>query len=251
LVCGGTTSKQIAKESHCKPIGYGAMLLEGMVALIALATVIIVAPDEIRGRSPGTLYGNGIATFISVMLGKQAYLFAATFGAMAFSTFVFDTLDVATRLGRYLLQELFGRQSRSAGVLGSLATAGVSLLVLLSAQPGSWRQFWVLFGTSNQLLASLTLLGVTVWLYREGKRYWYTLLPMLFVFAVTIVALVIQIWVGWSAFRRLGLTFDSAILNGLVAAALFGLAIVFVIEAIRAVRRAAALRAGNIAPSTA
>ena len=251
LVCGGTTSKQIAKESHCEPIGYGAMLLEGMVALIALATVIIVAPDEIRGRSPGTLYGNGIATFISVMLGKQAYLFAATFGAMAFSTFVFDTLDVATRLGRYLLQELFGRQSRSAGVLGSLATAGVSLLVLLSAQPGSWRQFWVLFGTSNQLLASLTLLGVTVWLYREGKRYWYTLLPMLFVFAVTIVALVIQIWVGWSAFRRLGLTFDSAILNGLVAAALFGLAIVFVIEAIRAVRRAAALRAGNIAPSTA
>jgi carbon starvation protein len=251
LVCGGTTSKQIAKESHCKPIGYGAMLLEGMVALIALATVIIVAPDEIRGRSPGTLYGNGIATFISVMLGKQAYLFAATFGAMAFSTFVFDTLDVATRLGRYLLQELFGRQSRSAGVLGSLATAGVSLLVLLSAQPGSWRQFWVLFGTSNQLLASLTLLGVTVWLYREGKRYWYTLLPMLFVFAVTIVALVIQFWVGWSAFRRLGLTFDSAILNGLVAAALFGLAIVFVIEAIRAVRRAAALRAGNIAPSTA
>jgi carbon starvation protein len=237
LVCGGTTSKQIAKESHCKPIGYGAMLLEGMVALIALATVIIVAPDEIRGRSPGTLYGNGIATFISVMLGKQAYLFAATFGAMAFSTFVFDTLDVATRLGRYLLQELFGRQSRSAGVLGSLATAGVSLLVLLSAQPGSWRQFWVLFGTSNQLLASLTLLGVTVWLYREGKRYWYTLLPMLFVFAVTIVALVIQIWVGWSAFRRLGLTFDSAILNGLVAAALFGLAIVFVIEAIRAVHR--------------
>jgi hypothetical protein len=57
--------------------------------------------------------------------------------------------------------------------------------------------------------------------------------------------------VGWSAFRRLGLTFDSAILNGLVAAALFGLAIVFVIEAIRAVRRAAALRAVNIAPSTA
>jgi carbon starvation protein len=250
LVCGGTTSKQIAKESHCKPIGFGAMLLEGLVALIALATVIIVAPGEIGGRAPGKLYGDGIASFISVILGKQAYTFAATFGAMAFSTFVFDTLDVATRLGRYLLQELLGKQSRMAGVAASLATAGVSLLVLLSAQPGSWRQFWVLFGTSNQLLASLTLLGITVWLYREGKRYWYTLLPMIFVFAVTITALVIQMWVGWMAFRRLGLSFDSAILNGVVAAALFLLALVFVVEAIRSVRRAAALRPSGVAIST-
>ena len=247
LVCGGTTSRQIAKESHCKPIGYGAMLLEGLVALIAVATVIIVAPGEIAGRAPGKLYGDGIATFISVIFGKQAFFFAATFGAMAFSTFVFDTLDVATRLGRYLLQELFGRQSRAAGVAGSLATAGVSLLVLLSAQPGSWRQFWVLFGTSNQLLASLTLLGITVWLYREGKRYWYTLLPMLFVFAVTITALLIQMWVGLSALRRLGFSFDSAILNGAVSLVLLLLSLVFVVEALRSVRRAAAARPAKIA----
>jgi carbon starvation protein len=251
LVCGGTTSKQIAKESHCKPIGYGAMLLEGLVALIALATVIIVAPGDLGERAPGKLYGDGIAAFISVIFGDEAYVFAATFGAMAFSTFVFDTLDVATRLGRYLLQELFGTQTRLAGVAGSLATAGVSLLILISAQPGSWRQFWVLFGTSNQLLASLTLLGITVWLYREGKRYWYTLLPMVFVFFVTIIALAIQIWVGWIAFRRLGVSFDSAILNGGVAITLLALAMIFLAEAVRSIRRASAGRSADVAPSTA
>ncbi|MEO5937171.1 MAG: carbon starvation CstA family protein, partial [Terriglobales bacterium] len=175
LVCGGTTSKQIAKESHCKSVGFGAMLLEGVVAIIALATVMIVAPSDIAGRAPGKLYGDGLATFFGVIFGKEYVIFAATFGAMAFSTFVFDTLDVSTRLGRYLLQELTGSSSRVAGVMASAVTAGTALLILLSAQPGSWRQFWVLFGTSNQLLAALTLLGITVWLYRSGKRYWYTL----------------------------------------------------------------------------
>jgi carbon starvation protein len=241
LVCGGTTSKQIARESHCKPIGFGGMLLEGFVAVIALATVMIVAPGEIGARAPGKLYGDGIASFMTVILGKDAFLFAVTFGAMAFSTFVFDTLDVATRLGRYLLQELAGTTSKLSAVIASAVTSLAALVVLLSATAGSWRQFWVLFGTSNQLLASLTLLGVTVWLYRSGRRYWYTLAPMLFVMTVTVSALFLQIGAGVRAIAASGLQFSPDVLNGFVALALLALAIVFVGEAVRtvlAVRRA-------------
>jgi carbon starvation protein len=240
LVCGGTTSKQIARETHCKPIGFGGMLLEGFVAVIALSTVMIVAPMEVGSRSPGKLYGDGVAAFLTVLLGSEAFVFAATFGAMAFSTFVFDTLDVATRLGRYLLQELSGKNSRQAGVLAAAATAGVSLLILLSSHPGSWRLFWVLFGTSNQLLAALTLLAITVWLYRSGRRYWYTLLPMVFVLVVTLTALVLQIAAGARTIFQEGLSFNPTILNGAVAAALLLLALSFLVEAAKSVRAARA-----------
>lgn len=238
LVCGGTTSKQIARETDCKPVGFGAMLLEGFVAVIALATIMIVAPSDIAGRGPGKLYGDGIASFLTVFLGKEAFLFAATFGAMAFSTFVFDTLDVATRLGRYLLQELTGSTSRRSALLATAATAGAPLAVLFSGGQGAWRKFWVLFGTSNQLLACFTLMVVTVWLYRTGRRYWFTLLPMLFVLAVTVSALVIQAGAGVSHVRKDGFEFEPAVLNGIVAAGMLALAAMFIYESVRAVIRA-------------
>ena len=114
LVCSGTTSKR-SQGSDCKPVGYGGMLLEGLVAVIALATIMIKAPEVSKGAAPGRVYGDGIARFLTVIIGQGAFLFAATFGAMAFSTFVFDTLDVATRLGRLILQAR-RRHSRTAAL---------------------------------------------------------------------------------------------------------------------------------------
>ena len=96
---------------HVKPVGYGAMLAEAFVALIAIVTIMIVTPAEITGLEPGTIYGNGIGRFMTLLVGQENLGFAITFGAMAFSTFVFDTLDVCTRLGRYIIQELFGWKS--------------------------------------------------------------------------------------------------------------------------------------------
>jgi carbon starvation protein len=242
LICGGTTSKQIAKESHCKPIAFGAMLLEGFVAVIALATVMILAPADAGKLPPARVYGDGLASFLSILLGKNAILFCATFGAMAFSTFVFDTLDVSTRLGRYLLQELFNAPGKVAGVLAAGATAGVPLVMLLKADPAAYRLFWTLFGTSNQLLAALTLLGVTVWLYRSGRRCWYTLWPMVFVMTITVWALVIQVYVGArdasaGSWRTAAKDLNPTVMNAGVAVMLLGLAGVFVYEAVAAVRR--------------
>ena len=166
----GTTSKQIDKESDMHPIGYGAMLAEGLVALLALATVMIMSADEVRGLTPGTVYGNGLGEFLTLIIGKENLPFAITFGAMAFSTFVFDTIDVATRLGRYLIQELTGLKTLSGAALATLVTVGVPALLLSMAGPGSWSRFWTLFGASNQLLAALTLLSVTMWLKESGRR---------------------------------------------------------------------------------
>lgn len=261
LICGGTTSKQVAKETHCRPVAFGAMLLEGLVAIIALSTVMMLSPEESRGAPAARIYGDGLASFLTMLLGPQAFVFCATFGAMAFSTFVFDTLDVSTRLGRYLLTELFtsargahageeepggvadsrwGVQALAAGL-----TAGAPLLILMTADPASYRLFWTLFGTSNQLLASLTLLGVWIWLRASGKRARYVFLPMLFVMGITVWALVIQVGVGVrdalrGAWRTDGGDMNPTILNGVVATALFALAVVFVIEAIKATRRAGA-----------
>lgn len=193
LVCSGTTSKQIARESHCHPVGFGAMLLEGFVAVIALATAMVISGSEMTGKAPGTIYGIGLGRFVAVVLGERHLAVATTFGAMAFSTFVFDTLDVSTRLGRYILQELFGWKSRAGGLIATALTAGAPMSFIFIATPGSWRSFWTLFGTSNQLLAALSLMGVSVWLQRMGKRYWYTLVPTVLVSLVTVSSLVLQI----------------------------------------------------------
>ncbi|HET6350103.1 MAG TPA: carbon starvation CstA family protein [Candidatus Krumholzibacteria bacterium] len=232
LVCSGTTCKQVDRESHMQPIGYGAMLGEGFVALIALVTIMIAAPGSTKGLSPGTIYGNGIGQFLTLVIGKNRLAFATTFGAMAFSTFVFDTLDVCMRLGRYLLQELFNWRTRTGGMVLTLASVVIPVYILAFGESGAWLKFWTLFGASNQLLAALSLLVITVWLHQARKRIAFTLLPMLFVLVITL----------WSLIRlaianaMLAKGIDVAGMNAVSAAALTALALYLVISAIRKTR---------------
>lgn len=232
LVCSGTTSKQVDKESHIHPVGYGAMLAEGFVALIALVTVMIVAQDGLQGLAPGTVYGNGIGRFMVLLIGEENLGFAITFGAMAFSTFVFDTLDVSARLGRYLLQEILGWKGRPGAVAGTVATVAAPALLLSFAGEGMWQKFWTLFGASNQLLAALTFLSITVWLHQARKRIAFTLYPMLFVLTITLWALGKLTWANLAATKGL----DVELLNGLAALLLIVLAIYLAISALLKLR---------------
>ncbi|HEX7184492.1 MAG TPA: carbon starvation CstA family protein [Thermoanaerobaculia bacterium] len=233
LVCSGTTSKQVDRESHIHPVGFGAMLAEGFVALIALVTIMIVLPENTKGLAAGTIYGNGIGNFMTLLIGERNLGFAITFGAMAFSTFVFDTLDVSTRLGRYLLQELLGWKGKAGAVAGTALTVIAPAALLLLAGEGMWQKFWTLFGASNQLLAALTLLSITVWLHQARKRIAFTLLPMLFVLTITLWAL------GKLTIANLMLTkgFDIELLNGVAALLLILLAIYLAIAALLKVRQ--------------
>jgi len=232
LVCSGTTSKQLDKESHARPIGYGAMLAEGFVAFMALVIVMIASNELLYGPdgkafAAGKIYGNGIGEFLTLLIGKENLPFAITFGAMAFSTFVFDTLDVGMRLGRYLVQELIGVPGRLGAVIGTLATVALPFFLIFYAKPGSWVEFWTLFGASNQLLAALTLLSITAWLYKARKRIAFTLLPMLFVLSITLWALASLVIGNFRASNG----FDIKMVNGLASLVLIGLAIFLVITA--------------------
>jgi carbon starvation protein len=232
LVCTGTTSKQIDRESHCQPVGYGAMLAEGFVALIAMVTIMIMTTDEAKGLGPGTIYGNGIGQFMTLLIGRENLAFAITFGAMAFSTFVFDTLDVATRLGRYIVQEWFGWTGRMGMIGGTALTVALPMFVIATAPDGSYINFWTLFGASNQLLAALTLLSVTVWLYQSRQRFGFTLFPMIFVLVMTLWAL------GKIAIGNFQTTrgIDVQFFNGLASSAFVLLALYLAITALLKLR---------------
>ena len=236
LVCSGTTSKQVARESDCRPVGYGAMLLEAFVALIALSTVMIASDAALAGKGPGLVYAQGLGVYLAAIIGEEHRLFATTFAAMAFSTFIFDTLDVSTRLGRYILEELMERSSRATAVGATAMTVLVPLAWLILAGEGAYRFFWVLFGTSNQLLAALSLLAIAVWLRRSGRRSAFAWVPMLFVMAITVWSLVAQIAAVARSASTSGLKLDTPTLNAFVCVLLLVLVGILVREAVRVMR---------------
>jgi carbon starvation protein len=152
---------------------------------------------------------------------------------MAFSTFIFDTLDVSMRLGRYIVQELFGLPGRVGAVVGTLATVAVPFVLIFFAKPGSYLDFWTLFGASNQMLAALTLLSITVWLYKARKRIAFTLLPMIFVLVITFYALGLMVYGNFAASTGL----DTKMVNGVASLALILLAIYLAVTAFVKVKR--------------
>jgi carbon starvation protein len=200
LICSGTTSKQLAKEIDAKPIAYGAMLLEGMVAVVSLCCVMMLAADHtlLANPKPDLIYANGVGNFLG-KLGIPAH-YGVSFALMAFTTFVYDTLDVCTRLGRFIIQELTGQHNRFGRLLGTGLTAGVPILFVMQKTVDAagrpqpvWRLFWNLFGASNQLLAALTLLGITVWLWRTYRARWVwfvTGIPTVLMYVMSTWALV-------------------------------------------------------------
>ncbi|HYP51420.1 MAG TPA: carbon starvation CstA family protein, partial [Pyrinomonadaceae bacterium] len=245
LVCSGTTSKQIDKETHTHPIGYGAMLAEGFVAFIALVTIMIVAESATKGVPPGKIYGDGIGRFLTILIGRDNLPFAVTFGAMAFSTFVFDTLDVCTRLGRYIIQELFGLKGRIGALIGTLSFVALPFVCITVAPKNSYLEFWTLFGASNQLLAALTLLSITIWLYQARQRIAFTLVPMLFVLTITLWALSAMVVGNFRAAQG----FDIKFVNAIASLSLILLAIYLVVVAlfkIQTMKRTGRLTAESI-----
>jgi len=239
IVSSGTTSKQIAKEGDCHLVGYGGMLLEGLVALTALSTVMILAKgDVLTGASPDRIYAAGLSRFVHHFGIPQG--FARSFALLAFTTFIYDTLDVATRLARYIFQELVGWKGvggRVAGTFLSLAIPLVCVSLKMTDAQGhlipAWKVFWTIFGTSNQLLAALTLMTLSIWLMRSGKPWWVSAVPSAFLMIITV----------WSLFliikpSLLKLLSGTPVLDpiGIVALLLFVLAALLVFEALRSLK---------------
>lgn len=241
LIASGTTSKQLRSERDAKLVGYGTMLLEAMVAIVSLCCVMMFAYGSkelaiTKEHGPSMVYAEGIAKFLDV-IGIDRGIGLA-FALMAFTTFVYDTLDVCTRLGRFIIQELTGWRDWRGAWLGTALTAGVPIYFLLrhpdNAPLPVYQIFWQLFGASNQLLAALTLLGVTVWLYRTRRQAWVWIVTGL----PTVWMYVMSTWGLWrltapgfrAADKSFQLPVDPVPWAGVV---LLALAVLMLFEAVR------------------
>lgn len=193
IVASGTTSKQLACETDAKPVAYGAMLVEGVLAVVALAAVMILSSKP-AGQTPVAVFAGGIGTFFS-SLGIPASV-ASTFGLLAVSTFLLTTLDTCTRLGRFIFQEFFGlagTAGRLVSTAATLAIPGILVFVQVKGPDGkvlpAWQMIWPAFGATNQLLGALALMVVLLWLAQTRQRAGFVVAPMLFMFASTLTAL--------------------------------------------------------------
>jgi carbon starvation protein len=196
IVSSGTTAKQIKCESDTRRIGYGGMLVEGIVAIIALGTVmgLTFGSDALRGDPVG-LFSAGIGRFFGTLGIPIQY--GTMLGLLALSTFLLTTLDTCTRLARYVLQEFFGwdnakSQVRWMATILTLILPGVMAFLTYTTPTGQtipvWRAVWPVFGATNQLLAGLALLAVTVWLKRTGRTWKFVGIPMVFMVGMTLTA---------------------------------------------------------------
>jgi carbon starvation protein len=251
IVASGTTSKQLARETDARRIGYGAMLLEGLVAVLALATVMALAPGDVaaaKKEGPNMVYAGGIASYLG-MFGLP-HKVGMGFALLAFSTFVYDTLDVCTRLARYIFQELTGLKGRVGGFAATAFTLAIPLAFLLLIQrEQAWRVAWNIFGASNQLLASLTLMAIAVWLAHRGKRNLFVVIPMVFMMAMALWSLVIQSWPFWEGAADYlsggpGVVGDTVVV-GTAGTILLALSLWLVAEAARTILRSRAVAPGS------
>ncbi|MBQ3810041.1 MAG: carbon starvation protein A [Kiritimatiellae bacterium] len=212
LVASGTTAKQLASERHIRPVAYGGMLLEGILAVLALLAVGTFAQPELLERlgsqSAVSLFAGGLGSFCT-RLGIPERT-GTVFMSLAVSAFLMTSVDTATRLARFTWQELFtGSQDRTKApnpfaaavsnmyVATGLVVALVALLLL--GNPEAAKNLWNVFASANQLLAGLTLFTASLWLYRNRKAWWITLFPMLFMLAVSSAGLWLLCTGSWKA----------------------------------------------------
>jgi len=234
LVASGTTAKQLDSEADAQAVGYGSMLVESLLAVLALVAVAYLSAGDYAahmgdgGGGPVAAFSAGLGALIGT-LGLPA-AGATSFVALAVSAFALTSLDTATRLSRFAFQEFFeprrGEDAKNGtGALGALArnrflaTACSVGAAGALAWSGSWKQIWPIFGSANQLLAALALLAVSVWLAHRGRRRLFVLIPMVIMYAVTASSL------GLLAWRHLVQDGGSVVL-GIAAMALLVVAVV-------------------------
>ncbi len=198
LIASGTTAKQLDSEKDAKLISFGAMLIECSLAVLAILTAAVItksAYGNLIAKGPVVLFSEGVGSFMS-HIGIQQET-GKTFAALAVSAFALTSLDTATRLCRFCFQEFFSPdKEQKAGVLFSNRFIGTGVTVGLGAAlafSGQWELLWPLFGSANQLLAALALLAASIWLAGRGIRFGFTFIPMIFMFSVTLTALVFLI----------------------------------------------------------
>ncbi|MFN3999102.1 carbon starvation protein A [Algoriphagus sp.] len=226
LVASGTTSKQLDKVSDAKVVGFGGMLIESFLAIIAVGAVAVLSREEytlrLGAEGPVALFSNGIGGMIATLGISES--FAVGFVALTVSAFALTTLDTCTRLARFTLQEYFEDIPQPAAQVVAknryLSTVVVVVLSILLLASGEFSTLWPIFGSANQLLAALALLTIAVWLIRKKIPATFVIIPMFFMFTVTLASLGLF---AWKNFQEKGyvLAFIAALLFILAISLIF------------------------------
>jgi len=202
LVVGGTISKQISRESDAKRVGYGGMILESLLAVLVILTVAggldFATYNNIVNPTAKGAIGNPILAFslaMGTLLNKSIGFpvsCGTVLGILMIEGFIITTLDTAVRLNRYLFEELWAiimtkpPKIFKSYIFNASLSAG---LMLFLCYTNTFKQVWPLFGSTNQLLAALSLIVVSVWLAKRKKASFFTILPAVFMMITTIYSL--------------------------------------------------------------
>lgn len=201
LVSSGTSSKQIKNEKSMLPISFGSMLLESMlaiIALIAVASFAVGATAEAGYTTPTQIFAGGVANFLSELGLPHSIVF--TLINLAVSAFALTSLDSVARIGRLSFQELFLDASidddnmepwRKVLTNKYFATVITLVLAYILAKAG-YKNIWPLFGSANQLLSALALIACAVYFKKTDRKGWMLWVPMVVMLAVTLTALVMK-----------------------------------------------------------
>ncbi len=243
LVASGTTAKQLNSEKDIRPVGYGGMLLEGVVALLALIAVASRSQADLTTGlatlPPVKLFAQGLAGFCA-QLGLPGDT-AESFMLLAVAAFLMTSVDSCTRLARFIWQELWASSAQpqasaaKPGVFVRLngnmyfATAvviaiGVYLLVLNPAIAGN---LWTMFASANQLLAALTLLTASLWLFKNHLKFYIAFIPMCFMLITSATAVAQLFLQNLDSWLKKG--FAAGGVTAIGAAALFVLAMILLV----------------------
>ncbi|MCI0514881.1 carbon starvation protein A [candidate division KSB1 bacterium] len=233
LVASGTTSKQLNRETDAKVIGYGGMLIESILAVLALLAAAALSQHQFQALYAGEkfipIFSSSVGNFMASIPGLNiSAAQATTFSALAVSAFALTSLDTCTRLARYIFQEFFtlaGRQKANPMITNryvcTLFSVCAGWLFVIS---GTATSIWPIFGSANQLLAALALLAVSTWLAYRKQKNLFVVIPMFFMTTVTLTALALFIL---KAMR------EAHYLLLVVAILLFGVAVVLVIQGVK------------------
>ena len=246
LVSSGTSSKQLNLETDARFVGYFGAVGEGVLALISIIAVVTLFSStadfsavysSFEAANAGGL-GNFVegAAILAGGLGIPAHV-ATTIVSIIVVSFAATTLDTAVRLMRYIIAEIGAEYNvpklTKKHVATSVAVLSTAALVLIPEGPSGFGSggylIWPLFGTSNQLLAGISLLLITVWLKRKGVNYLVTLIPMIFLLFMTLYAMFVQVFFEWAWYGD-----SSNMLLFVLGAIIFVFAIWIIVTAIQA-----------------
>ena len=244
LVGSGTTAKQLDQEKDAKPIAYGGMLIECALALISVCAVGYIWAQYKSGETttPTVVFATGLASMFSKVFGDGCYNVVYSMLILAVSAFCLTSVDTATRLARYMFQELFtpvGQDSKSLTgwrkvITNPYVATAITVVAGVALGLTGYAKIWALFGAANQLLAALGLLAVCCWLGKIGRNNKMFYFPMFFMLVVTLTSLAFTIKSQITGIIAGGEGVAWFYIRGIIGVLLVILAIDLVVEGVKA-----------------